>query len=733
MFAEDSFGRYKLVVSMPRTGAGVVYHAMDNDFAGEVAIKFLPPYYYQDPSQRFKFEQEARIIALLENPFITPILEIGEREGRLFIVMRWLEGGSLADRIANGPLPSEEAIDIFYKVAKILKAVHSLGILHRDLKPTNVLFDADGEVYLSDFGMLKLAETNSDWSGGYLVGSPAYVSREAVFSPDELDERVDIFALGSLLFTMITGYPIVDGDSFIDQIQNFSTNRKILLDKLSPDLPEILRAVLVRSLALDNSTGYTSITEMLDDMFDTSESDEVEWKEESDDEPNDLQQVTESHSHPIRRTIVSLSLLAILIVVGLGWTINTGLLQKNLPPEILNSAWVSTPLALINIPVQSDINRINSDNVATVDVHPIITATIEGDLYPTQTTVPPIVEKPINTPTIKPTSQPQQTDDPTNVPKSANEFLTTGPMIGGADKIAFLHENDIWMVDLDGNNLERLTTDGQEKDMLRWTPDGQQLFFTMDHKYFIYSLIDHTLSGIGSFADLDIAPDMKSVVVGNMVVHDREIMKWMNVFADFNLTDGGLSSLIMKKGMKCGFYAGRLTRFSTDGRELASVIQVSQNGNLYEVIEVLHINPCGQDPTQVDYFLGEDFPIRGYNGINDSHKILDYTWDGESRFVLTGNVRNEYGDLITYDIGTKKYQQLDPLQGTCCFSYPRWSPDGTFLLFAFVDFRYGDKVELYYIPWDEISSGNTFTPVDLPSYMFEDRLENIQPALRPVH
>src|SRR5690606_30307935 len=116
------------------------------------------------------------------------------------------------------------------------------------------------------------------------------------------------------------------------------------------------------------------------------------------------------------------------------------------------------------------------------------------------------------------------------------------------------------------------------------------------------------------------------------------------------------------------------------------------------------ITPCGQELTRVDYFLGEDFPIRRFNGPKDPRTVLNYTWDGLTHFIFTGNARNEYGDMIADDLIMGKYEQLNSLQGKCFFRYPRWSPDGSVLLFAFVASRYGDKVELYYVPWEEISS-----------------------------
>ena len=727
MFVDKSFGRYELLEAMTRTGAGIVYRAMDNDFEGQVAIKFLPPYYYQDPSQRFKFEQEARILALLENPFITPILEIGEWEGRLFIVMQWLEGGTLADRLLNGPIPFDDAIDIFYNVAKILETTHELDIFHRDLKPTNILFDTDEEVYLTDFGMLKLAETNPEWAGGYFVGSPDYISWDAVSPIENIDERADIYALGCLLFTMITGFSYVEGDTFTEKIQHFSSSRELVLEQLPADLPEIFREALVEMLT-HGSEGNGSITEMLEDMFESSADDYgIQLAEPVDILQEDLP-AAEMRAQPVKRIMFSLSLLIIISVFGLGWSLYTGLLQKNLAPKVLNQPWVSTSLAYVNLPGQGKITS------ATVDATSTGNITVPTDVGLAMTSVQPVVVDIANTPipTSSPTLLPESPPELTSVPEPTEELIATGPVIGGADKIAFLHDDDIWMADLDGKNLERLTTDGEVKDILRWTPDGRQLIVVINRIYYTLQVSDLSLRKIGSFEDLDISPDMKTAVVGNMVVHDREIKKWMNAFIGFNSINSSLDSTTMKKGMKCSFYAGRLTHYSKDGQRLSSVIQTSQNGKLYEVIEVLDITPCGQEPARVDYFLGGDFPIRGYNGLKDPRTILDYTWDGMTRFVLTGNVRNEYGDMIAYDINTRKYQLLDPLQGKCCFRYSRWSPDGSYLLFAFVDVRYGDKVELYYVPWEEISSRNVITPLSLPAYMFEERLENIQPALRPV-
>jgi serine/threonine-protein kinase len=167
----------------------------------------LPPAFSHDPQFRARFEREAQTVARLEHPAIVPVYDYGEENGRLYLVMRLMTGGSLADRLNSGPLEAQEASEIMTRLASALDAAHARGIIHRDLKPANILLDNWNKPYLSDFGIVKVASESSTalTATGGLIGTPAYMSPEQIRGEEGLDGRSDIYALGIILFETLTG------------------------------------------------------------------------------------------------------------------------------------------------------------------------------------------------------------------------------------------------------------------------------------------------------------------------------------------------------------------------------------------------------------------------------------------------------------------------------------------------------------------------------------------------
>ena len=179
----------------------VVYLARDPAMGRQVAIKLLPPQWTFDANLRQRFQQEAQIVATLEHPAIVPIYDYGDYEGQPYLVMRYMSGGSLRDRM-NRPLPIAEVARILERLAPALDLAHDQGIIHRDLKPDNVLFDNHQQPYLADFGIARIAEGTQTMT---IVGTPAYMSPEQVQGNVALDRRADIYAIGVMLFEMLTG------------------------------------------------------------------------------------------------------------------------------------------------------------------------------------------------------------------------------------------------------------------------------------------------------------------------------------------------------------------------------------------------------------------------------------------------------------------------------------------------------------------------------------------------
>lgn len=190
----QTIGRYEINRELGRGGMASVFEANDPRFGRSVAVKVLPREMLFDPAFRARFDREARTVAMLEHSGIVPVHDYGEQDGQPFIVMRYMPGGSLADRLKNGPLPIRAMADIFARIGPAIDYAHAQGVVHRDLKPANILFDNAGEAYIADFGIAKISESSATpgLTQG-VIGTPAYMSPEQ-WEGKTVDGRTDLRA-----------------------------------------------------------------------------------------------------------------------------------------------------------------------------------------------------------------------------------------------------------------------------------------------------------------------------------------------------------------------------------------------------------------------------------------------------------------------------------------------------------------------------------------------------------
>jgi serine/threonine protein kinase len=247
----SKIARYEILRELGRGGMAVVYLAHDPNFQREVAIKVLPREAMHDSTLYQRFQREARTIASLDHPAIVPVYDFGEEDGQPFLVMRYLSGGSLAARIKQGPLPVSEAAKVLLRIGGALDAAHAKGIVHRDLKPANILFDQHGDAYLSDFGIAQLSEATSPLTGSAILGTPAYMSPEQIRGEGKVDGRADIYALGIVLFEMLTGKTPFTAATPAQVMMMHLANPTPRLPEGRTGLPKEINSVLVRALAKD--------------------------------------------------------------------------------------------------------------------------------------------------------------------------------------------------------------------------------------------------------------------------------------------------------------------------------------------------------------------------------------------------------------------------------------------------------------------------------------------------
>jgi len=238
-----------------------VYRALDPSSNREVAIKVLPPEMLHNLITRARFKRELKLVASLEHPAIVPVYDVGEDNDQPFFVMRYMSGGSLAAMIKRERFSLSDAAIIMERLASALDHAHSKGIIHRDIKPDNVLFDAGNNPYLSDFGVAKFTEAAVSATGHDVMGTPAYISPEQARG-ENVDHRADIYGLGAILYEMLTGERPYPGDTVIGvAVQHVNDPIPDIL-KARPDLPVEVDAIIKTAMAKDKQKRYNTALDL---------------------------------------------------------------------------------------------------------------------------------------------------------------------------------------------------------------------------------------------------------------------------------------------------------------------------------------------------------------------------------------------------------------------------------------------------------------------------------------
>jgi serine/threonine-protein kinase len=261
----SSVGHYRIEERLGGGGMGVVYRARDTRLERDVALKFLPPHLGLDPTAKSRFLVEARAAAALDHPNICTVHEIGEAgDGRLFLAMACYHGRVLKERIAQGPLPVEEAVAIAIGIAHGLGGAHARGVVHRDVKPANVMLTADGGVKLLDFGLAKLADVTLT-QPGVTPGTMPYMSPEQIRGED-VDARSDLWSLGVVLYEMLSGERPFPGGHEVAVMRAILHDEPPPLSESKSEAMVVLSAIVSRLLAKDPAERYPSARRLLADL-----------------------------------------------------------------------------------------------------------------------------------------------------------------------------------------------------------------------------------------------------------------------------------------------------------------------------------------------------------------------------------------------------------------------------------------------------------------------------------
>ncbi|HLO13243.1 MAG TPA: serine/threonine-protein kinase [Anaerolineales bacterium] len=258
-------GPYRIINQIGKGGMATVYKAYQASVDRYVAIKILPSQLAESPEFAARFHQEARIIAKLEHPHILPVFDYGESDGVAYFVMRYLDAGTLKDKMEFGrPLPLDEIDRIFTQLTDALSYAHAHGVVHRDLKPANALIDSSGNVFLTDFGIAKLLESASPrlTQTDAIMGTPAYISPEQA-QARPVDQRSDIYSLGIILYEMVTGGVPFTADTPLAVLFKHISDPLPLPSLVKPDIPPSVEKVILKALSKNPQDRFATAAEFL--------------------------------------------------------------------------------------------------------------------------------------------------------------------------------------------------------------------------------------------------------------------------------------------------------------------------------------------------------------------------------------------------------------------------------------------------------------------------------------
>jgi len=259
----EKLGKYKIIEEVGRGGFAVVYKAVDTTLDRTVALKSLDPRLSGEPTFAERFQREAKLAANLKHPNVVMIHEFGWEAGTGYMAMEFLEGRTLKEMILKeGTLTSRRIVNIVGQIASALDYAHGRGLVHRDVKPSNIMVGADDHVTVMDFGIAKAATLTGLTTTGQIFGTPEYMSPEQVQGADKPDARSDIYSLGVVVFEMLAGEVPFSGTTPLSIMVSHANKPPPRLSEINPDVPPAVEAVLLKALAKRPEGRYSQAGEL---------------------------------------------------------------------------------------------------------------------------------------------------------------------------------------------------------------------------------------------------------------------------------------------------------------------------------------------------------------------------------------------------------------------------------------------------------------------------------------
>ncbi len=262
------FGDYEIIREIARGGMGVVFEARQVSLNRPVAPKMILAGQLADLTDVKRFYTEAEAAANLDHPGIVPVYEVGQHEGQHYFSMGFVEGGSLSQRLAEGPLPAREAAALLLKVAEAIEFAHRRGVIHRDLKPANILLDPNGNPRVTDFGLAKKIEGDGGLTGsGQIMGTPSYMPPEqAGGKRGDVGPATDVYALGATLYALVTGRPPFQAATAMDTVLQVINDDPVPPRRLNPAIPHDLETICLKCLEKEPARRYSSALALAEEL-----------------------------------------------------------------------------------------------------------------------------------------------------------------------------------------------------------------------------------------------------------------------------------------------------------------------------------------------------------------------------------------------------------------------------------------------------------------------------------
>ena len=262
-----SFGTHLLLEQLEPGGMGIVFKARQEALKRTVALKVIRAAAFASADAQARFRREGEALARVRHANVVQIYEFGECQGQPFYTMEWLEGGTLARKLKDGPLPEREAAELLRTLARAVQALHDERIIHRDLKPGNILFAADGTPKIADFGLVKLLDEDGDATrSDAILGTPAYMAPEQARGSRDIGNTTDVYALGAILYETLTGRAPLRGPSRQETMELLRTREPEPPSRHQPKLDRVLEAICLKCLEKEPDQRYPSAAALADEL-----------------------------------------------------------------------------------------------------------------------------------------------------------------------------------------------------------------------------------------------------------------------------------------------------------------------------------------------------------------------------------------------------------------------------------------------------------------------------------